>query len=130
MIVRLFECAALALAWLDPLAPAHAEFYTVAQMRSLCRGEVNESADFRTEAAYALLARTYRDRCRMYLLGVTDDFLAARPGQTPPRVCLPREATETEVADVLVAALVEPGSQAETLTDFVRRVLEDRYRCT
>ena len=126
MIGRLILKAAIVAApCAVPLSPARAEFFDYAQMQSLCRGDVG-NAEFRTDAGHRLLAETYRARCRMYLLGQADAVLQAN-GR---RACLPPAATESEVAEALVAGLLNraespPGGVGEV----VRDVLRARYGC-
>src|SRR6185503_7174635 len=79
LFTRLLVCGTvLAAASLGAPSPARAEFFSVEQLRSMCRGEVEAEGQFRTGAAYELLAQTYRERCRMYLLGLADAYLQSR----------------------------------------------------
>ena len=111
-----------------PLAPARAEFFSFDQMRSMCRGEGEATPQFRTRAGYALLAESYRGRCRMYLLGQVDAYLQGRPEQR--EACLPPGASDSEVAEAIVQDLLARAeAPAGGVAEVVRDVLRARYAC-
>ena len=113
---------------LVPPSPARAEFFTFEQLRNMCRGEVAQEVDgqFRTGAAYALLAQTHRERCRMYLFA----YLEGRDSRDGDRRCIVEEMPESSAANVLADALLSrteapPGGA----TEVVREVLRDQFGC-
>ena len=106
-----------------------AEFFTVAEMRSMCRGESPESPEFRTGASFRLLAQLQRERCRMYLLGVAEGQLQRLEADGREN-CLPAGTPEAEVADALVATLAERSEEASgTVDELVQDALRARYGC-
>ena len=113
-----------------PSAPAQAEFFSYEQMRTMCRGEGPEPAQFRTRAAYALLAESYRGRCRMYLLGQADAYLQREADRPDGAACLRSDASDAQVAEAIAEELV---SRAETpaggVGEVVRDVLRSRFAC-
>lgn len=115
------------LAW--PPAPAHAEFFSFDQLRSMCRGEGADTVEFRTGAAQELLREIYRSRCRMYLLGEADFYLenAASDGRRLP--CLPAGTRESEVADYLEEAVLNRPEPRGGVRELVRNVLRLQYNC-
>jgi hypothetical protein len=129
MMLRIVALAALATA-AAPLAPAHAEFFTLDEMRSMCRGETAETAEFRTGAGHRLLAETHRARCRMYLLGQVDGYLQARGEPQDRARCLGAAASQGQVADAIVEALLTRTEEpVGGLGALVRDVLRTRFGC-
>jgi hypothetical protein len=131
MLARLFGWAALAAtAATIPAAPAQAELLSYEQIRSLCRGEGNESAQFRTSAAYALLADSYRGRCRMYLLGQADAYLQRDADRPEERTCARAVPSVEDVADAIAEELVRRAEVPEGgIGEVVRDVLRARFAC-
>ena len=133
MIGRWLTFGALAAsAWAVPLAPAHAEFFSYEQMRTMCRGE-GEGAEpqFRTSAGRALLAESYRGRCRMYLLGQADALLQSQPQRLESETCMVAQATDSEVAEAIVEALLaRTEAPAGGIAEVVRDVLRARFACS
>ena len=131
MVRRMLALAALAAASSVPAAPAHAEFFSFEQLRSMCRGEGADDAEFRTGAAHELLREIYRSRCRMYLLGEADFYLegSAQEGGRPS--CLPAGTPQSEVGDYLVeAVLTRTEAPPGGVRELVRHVLRLQYNCT
>ena len=131
MVRRILTLAAMvAAASIAPLSPARAEFFTYEQMRNMCRGETEETAEFRTGAAQRLLAETYRARCRMYLLGLADAYLQSRAeGREAPR-CTWADMTESEVSQPLVEAVLDRADAPDGgINALVRDVLHSRFGC-
>ena len=111
-------------------SPARAEFFTFEQLRSMCRGEVEAAGQFRTGAAYALLAQTHRERCRMYLLGLADAYLQSRPVREGEQHCIVAEMPEASAADVLAEALIRRSdAPAGGAAEVVRDVLRTDFGC-
>lgn len=111
-------------------SPARAEFFSFEQLRNMCRGDVEGEAQFRTGAAYALLAQSHRERCRMYLLGLADAYLLSRPVREDGHHCIVEEMPEATAAQVLAEALIRRteapvGGAAEV----VREVLRTDFGC-
>jgi hypothetical protein len=131
MISRLLALGALAVtASAIPLAPAQAEFFSYDEMRSMCRGDGSESAEFRTRAGYALLAESYRGRCRMYLLGQADAYLQREADRPEERACLRSGISQAEVADAVVEELLRRAEPPEGgVGEVVRDVLRSRFAC-
>ena len=133
MFTRLMVCGTvLAAASLGAPSPARAEFFTFEQLRSMCRGEVDTAAEgqFRTGAAYELLARTYRERCRMYLLGLADAYLQSRVVREGEPHCIVEEMPEASAANVLSEALVRrTDAPAGGAAEVVRDVLKTDFGC-
>ena len=131
MFARMFGWAALAAtASAIPAAPANAEFLSYEQIRTMCRGEGNESAQFRTSAAYALLADSYRGRCRMYLLGHADAYLQRDADRPEDRTCARAVPSDDEVADAIAEELVRRSEAPEGgIGEVVRDVLRARFAC-
>lgn len=131
MLSRLFGLAALAAtASAIPAAPAQAEFFSYEQIRTMCRGEGNESAQFRTGAAYALLAESYRGRCRMYLLGHADAYLHRDADRPEDRTCARAVPSDAEVADAIAEELVRRTEVPDGgIGEVVRDVLRARFAC-
>lgn len=95
----------------------------------MCRGETEEAHQFRTDAAFRLLAQHQRSKCRTYLLGLADGIgRYAHEGE--PRLCLP-PATERDVlANRLADAVLSRSSETDTsILGIVQRVLRSHYRC-
>ena len=131
MLSRLLGWAALAAtASAIPAAPAQAEFLSYDQIRNMCRGEGNEPAQFRTRAAYALLADSYRGRCRMYLLGQADAYLQRDADRPEARTCARSVPSDTEVADAIAEELVSRTQVPDGgIGEVVRDVLRARFAC-
>ena len=131
MFTRLMVCGTvLAAASLGAPSPARAEFFTFEQLRSMCRGEVEAEGQFRTGAAYELLARTYRERCRMYLLGLADAYLQSRVVREGEPHCIVEEMPEASAANVLSEALVRrTDAPAGGAAEVVRDVLKTDFGC-
>ena len=131
MSARLFGWTALAVtASAIPAAPAQAEFLSYEQVRTMCRGEGNEPAEFRTRAAYALLAESYRGRCRMYLLGHADAYLQRDADRPEDRTCARSVPSDDEVADAIAEELVSRAEVPEGgIGEVVRDVLRARFAC-
>jgi len=95
-------------------APAQADGqFSMAEIRTMCRGESDEPAQFRTEAAFRLLADIQRNKCRMYLLGIADGI--GRGGGQGDRCPSQGPDRETQT-DRMVAAILsdapDPGRAA------------------
>jgi hypothetical protein len=131
MSSRLFGWAALAAtATAITAAPAQAEFLSYEQIRNMCRGEGNEPAQFRTRAAYALLADSYRGRCRMYLLGQADAYLQRDADRPEARTCARSVPTDAQVADAIAEELISRADAPEGgIGEVVRDVLQSRFAC-
>ena len=133
MFTRLLVCGTvLAAASLGVPSPARAEFFTFDQLRNMCRGEIETAADaqFRTGAAYELLARTYRERCRMYLLGLADAYLQSRPVGEGEQHCIVAEMPEETAANLLSEALIRrTDAPAGGAAEVVRDVLKTDFGC-
>lgn len=131
LFTRLLACGTmLAAASLGTPSPARAEFFTFEQLRSMCRGEVESAGQFRTGAAYALLAQTHRDRCRMYLLGLADAYLQSRPVREEEAHCIVEEMPEDTAADLLAEALIRRSDvPAGGAGEVVRDVLRTDFGC-
>ena len=133
MFTRLLVCGTvLAAASLGAPSPARAEFFTFEQLRNMCRGEVESTAEaqFRTGAAYALLAQSYRERCRMYLRGLADAYLQSRPIREGELHCIVEEMPEASAADVLSEALIRRSdAPAGGAAEVVRDVLKTDFGC-
>jgi len=113
-----------------PAAPAQAEFFSYDQMRTMCRGEGPEPAQFRTRAAYALLADSYRGRCRMYLLGQADAYLQRDADRPEARTCARSVPTDAEVADAIAEELISRADAPQGgIGEVVRDVLQSRFAC-
>ena len=130
MVPRILALGALAAAAASaPLAPARAEFYSFEQMRTMCRGGDEQVAQFRTRAGHALLAESYRARCRMYLLGQADAFLQ-RERERADRPCQGAAPSEAEVAEAVVEELLSrTTAPAGGIGEVVRDVLRLRFAC-
>ena len=121
---------ALAFAPLAAISPAKAEFFTFEQLRNMCRGGVEVEGQFRTGAAYALLAQTHRERCRMYLLGLADAYLLNRADRDQDHHCIVEEMPETTAADLLAEALLRrTEAPAGGAAEVVREVLRTDFGC-
>ena len=131
MLSRLFGWAALAAAAsVFPAAPALAEFYSYEQIRTMCRGEGDEPAQFRTQAAHALLAESYRGRCRMYLLGRADAYLQRDADRPEDRSFARSVPADAEVADAIAEELVSRSEVPDGgIGEVVRDVLRARFAC-
>ena len=106
-----------------------AEFFSLAEMRAMCRGESDEAPGFRTGASYRLLAQLQRERCRMFLLGIAEGQLQRLEADGHER-CLPAGTPQAEVADALVATLAERSEAAGgTVDELVQDALRARYGC-
>ena len=128
MVRRQVLAALTVAASLSPLHPARAEFFTVEQMREMCRGGDEDAPQFRTRAANQLLAESYRARCRMYLLGVVDAVL--QDEWAPGRRCIAPGTPEADVTEPLVEALLEPRETPEGgVAAIVREALHSRFGC-
>lgn len=128
-MIRPTLLALLAVAGATVPQPARAEFFTLEQMRAMCRGEDDRAAEFRTGAGYRLLAQVARERCRMYLLGLAEGQLRRIEFEGRER-CLPAGTTDAQVADALVAALADRPEQARASVDeVVQDALRSRYGC-
>ena len=130
MMGRWLAWGAVAAAASLPLVPAQAELFSYEQIRTMCRGEGDGNPQFRTRAGYALLAESYRGRCRMYLLGQADAYLQRQPESRDAAACVPAGASDSEVAEAIVEALLardEPP--AGGIAEVVRDVLRTRFAC-
>jgi hypothetical protein len=129
MAVMMLGSAALAAALAAQAAPHQAEMFTLAEVRAMCEGKTEGAAEFRTGAAYQLLARIERDKCRMYLLGIAQgvERASAAMGQAS---CTPGPTFRDELADRLVEAVLRPaGDPAGGIVQIVRDVLGSRPGC-
>lgn len=125
---RLIPAALAVMASLSPLHPARAEFFTFDELRDMCRGGADDGPQFRTRAANALLAESYRARCRMYLLGAVDGSLQNEPAQG--RRCILPATPQDEVTEPIVEALLARQEAPEHgVTGIVREVLHSRFGC-
>ena len=131
MIGRILAlAAATAAAASVPLAPVQAEFFTLAELRDMCRGAIGENAEFRTGAGHRLLAETYRARCRMYLLGVADGYLQTHAETDARMACIRPGTPEAEVAEPLIeAVLTRTDVPDDGIAALVREVLRSRFGC-
>ena len=95
----------------------------------MCRGETDERAEFRTEAAFRVLASHQRSKCRMYLLGLVDGLVASsRPGDR--LLCLPPDFDRERMADRLMdLVLSEAGNRERSIPALVQSVLRAEGRC-
>ena len=131
MVMRILVCGALlAAASLGAPSPARAEFFSFEQLRGMCRGEVEAEGQFRTGAAYELLAQTHREQCRMYLLGLADAYLHSLADRGGDHHCIVAEMPQTAAADVLAEALVRRSdAPAGGAAEVVRDVLRTNFGC-
>jgi len=129
--MRLLVCGTmLAAASLGTPSPARAEFFTFEQLRNMCRGEVESTGQFRTGAAYALLAQTHREQCRMYLLGLADAYLHSLADRGGEHECIVAEMPQAAAADVLAEALIRrTDAPAGGAAEIVRDVLKTDFGC-
>ena len=127
MASRVLTAMVALAAGMAPLTPAQAEFYTFQQLRDMCRGEVEDAPQFRTQAANQLLSESYRTRCRMYLLGMIDTLLIADP---PGERRCELSATEAEVTEPIVETIVGRNEAPEGgVAEIVREMLSSRFGC-
>ena len=103
-------------------------YFNAAEIRTMCRGETEESPQFRTEAAFRLLAQVQRSKCRMYLLGLADGIGRGQPDQGRA-ACLPPASEREALADRLVEAVLNETGDADTPA-IVRWVLRTVYGCS
>lgn len=95
----------------------------------MCRGETDEPAEFRTEAAFRVLASHQRSKCRMYLLGLVDGLVASsRPGDRS--FCLPPDFDRARMADRLIDRVLSDTADGEpNIPALVQSVLRTESRC-
>ena len=120
--------AILVSAMLAQPEPPAAGSFSPAEVRTMCRGETEEPARFRTDAAFRLLAQHQRSNCRMYLLGLADGI--GRSLQERESFCLPPVTERDLLADRLAEAVLSGSGEADAdIAAIVRQVLLSHYRC-
>ena len=125
----MFGLILLAGAFAAQPTPAASGAFSADEIRTMCRGEGDEGAEFRTDAAFRLFVNYQRSRCRMYLLGVADGMIhSARLGE--PGLCLPPGLDRERLADQLTEALLSEQAAADSsLPAIVERLLRSESRC-
>ena len=109
--------------------PGTAASFSPSELRTMCRGETDERAEFRTEAAFRVLASHQRSKCRMYLLGLVDGLVASsRPGDR--LFCSPADFDRERMADRLMdSVLSDAADQEPNIPALVQNVLRAESRC-
>ena len=109
--------------------PLPEQFFSYEQIRTMCRGEGNEPAQFRTGAAYALLAGSYRAVADVPA-GPRRRYLHRDADRPEDRTCARSVPSDAEVADAIAEELsARTGSPEGGIGEVVRDVLRARFAC-
>src|SRR5688500_2256982 len=110
--------------------PGTTAYFSPSEVRTMCRGETDQQAEFRTEAAFRVLASHQRSKCRMYLLGLVDGLVASsRPGDRSFGLA-PDFDRERMAGRLMDSVLSDAADREQNIPALVQSVLSAESRCS